>query len=214
MQLKELHSVLTRLAKKRPVFHSEADFQHALAWQLQQENTDASIRLEKQVTDNGPRAYLDLLFRSRSKEVAIELKYKSRALQVSHDRENFSLQNHSAQNFGRYDFVKDVQRLEQYVRSHRQSQGYAILLTNDPGYWQKPRKGHPEDLVFRIHEGQILKGSLGWRSPGSSENKKRRKDPIKLRNVYTVQWTDYSSVGSGKLSQFRCLILHIAPGDR
>lgn len=26
---------LGRLAARRPVFHSEADFQHALAWQLQ-----------------------------------------------------------------------------------------------------------------------------------------------------------------------------------
>jgi predicted nuclease with RNAse H fold len=34
--LVDLHEVMLSLARERPVFHSEADFQHALAWKLQQ----------------------------------------------------------------------------------------------------------------------------------------------------------------------------------
>ena len=28
----DIHQIMADLAKRRPVFHSEADFQHALAW--------------------------------------------------------------------------------------------------------------------------------------------------------------------------------------
>lgn len=43
----DIEQVLKELAKKRPVFHSEADFQHALAWEIQITYPDANIRLEK-----------------------------------------------------------------------------------------------------------------------------------------------------------------------
>jgi hypothetical protein len=29
----DIHGLVRRLALRRPLFHSEADFQHALAWQ-------------------------------------------------------------------------------------------------------------------------------------------------------------------------------------
>ena len=31
-----IHEVMTELAKMRPIFHSEADFQFALAWQIRE----------------------------------------------------------------------------------------------------------------------------------------------------------------------------------
>jgi hypothetical protein len=42
----EIGSILTDLAISRPIFHSEADFQHALAWKLQGRFPTAKIRLE------------------------------------------------------------------------------------------------------------------------------------------------------------------------
>ena len=37
---------MAALARVRPLFHSEADFQHAFAWQLHSAHPDARIRLE------------------------------------------------------------------------------------------------------------------------------------------------------------------------
>ena len=51
MPINKIRATLAKLAKKRPVFHSEADFQHALAWELQLDDPTAGIRLEKQVAD-------------------------------------------------------------------------------------------------------------------------------------------------------------------
>jgi predicted ATPase len=40
----DIMQALARLAEKRPIFFSEADFQHALGWQLHLLDPDANIR--------------------------------------------------------------------------------------------------------------------------------------------------------------------------
>jgi hypothetical protein len=42
----DIHAAMANLAAPRPLFHSAADFQHALAWRLQQQHPRISIRLE------------------------------------------------------------------------------------------------------------------------------------------------------------------------
>lgn len=39
-------SLLLSLAVEKPIFHSEADFQHALAWRIHTVMPDAKVRLE------------------------------------------------------------------------------------------------------------------------------------------------------------------------
>jgi hypothetical protein len=146
----KIQTVLSRLAKKRPVFHSEADFQHALAWELQLESPDAQIRLEKQVATHGSRVYLDLLFQSGDVEIAIEIKYKTRHGKFLYSGEEFALRNQSAQDIGRHDFIKDIQRLERYLQSHNNAVGFAVFLTNDQSYWNEPKKSDAVDTEFRI----------------------------------------------------------------
>jgi len=50
--------LIRRLSQTRPIVHSEADFQHALAWQMHVENPNAVVRLETR-PERGMR--LDLL---------------------------------------------------------------------------------------------------------------------------------------------------------
>ena len=40
-----IHLVMQELAKHRPVFHSEADFQFALAWQIRASMPETEVRL-------------------------------------------------------------------------------------------------------------------------------------------------------------------------
>jgi hypothetical protein len=44
-----ISEVLAALAKQRPLFHSEADFQHAIAWELHERLPRASVQLEHPV---------------------------------------------------------------------------------------------------------------------------------------------------------------------
>ena len=55
----DLLGAMRALASHRPVFHSEADFQHALAWQIHRMLPGAVIRLEYRPLPTEPM-YLDL----------------------------------------------------------------------------------------------------------------------------------------------------------
>jgi hypothetical protein len=72
MALGDVEQTMARLAARRPIFHSEADFQHAFAWQLQTDHPDARIRLE---TRPRPGVRLDVLTVIDDRRVAYELKY-------------------------------------------------------------------------------------------------------------------------------------------
>jgi hypothetical protein len=205
-----IESIVKDLAVRRPVFHSEADFQHALAWELHQRDATADVRLEKQVADSGQRVHLDLLVRGVDYEVAIELKYKTRAAQIVAHAETFALRNQSAQDIGRHDFIKDVHRLEQYVEVHPTAIGYAILLTNDRTYWSASKKSEAVDSQFRLHEGRSLHGTVTWGSGASDGTKRNRETALVLRGMHKIVWHDYSNPAVGNSSPFRFTVVRVA----
>lgn len=104
--------VLLELSHKRPIFHSEADFQHALAWEMHERWPRCSMRLEFRPPYLESRVYYDIWAKQGDTIVAVELKYKTRKLGVKVAEETFDLLDQSAQDVGRYDFLKDIQRLE------------------------------------------------------------------------------------------------------
>ena len=74
----DLQTWLEALRRSRPVFHSESDFQHALAWVIQVCDPLARVRLE---TRPAPGMRLDLLV-SRpdlGRHLVLELKYLTAA---------------------------------------------------------------------------------------------------------------------------------------
>ena len=212
MPLLNLEKALELLAQHRPVFHSEADFQHALAWELQRMDSLARVRLEKQVASPGDRVHLDLLILGEGYEVAVEVKYKTRGAEILHGDETFSLRYQGAQDQGRYDFLKDIERLEKYVGSHPGAIGYAILLTNDDSYSLEPKKTDTVDSAFRVHEGRVLEGVLSWSDRASEGTKSNRTAVITLQGKYKIAWRDYSIVGTNqtKYKQFRYVALQVS----
>jgi hypothetical protein len=112
-------TVLKALQAKRPIFHSEADFQHALAWEIHQRHPNASVRLEVNRGIGTQREYLDLVVSDAEIRLAIELKYKTKKLDTVFSGEEFHLQNHGAQDVGRYDFIKDIARQAAPVHHRR-----------------------------------------------------------------------------------------------
>jgi hypothetical protein len=107
------------LRKSRPVFHSEADFQQALAWAIHLSDPSARVRLE---TRPAPGMRLDLLIwrPDLSRYLALELKYLTAAWSGEVDEEQFGLVSQGAQDIRAYDVLKDVQRVERFVNGHPQ----------------------------------------------------------------------------------------------
>ncbi len=108
-----IEKVLNDLASKRPVFWSEADFQFAFAWELQNELPQASIRLERRfdADDNTPM-YIDIWVEYEGKVYPIELKYKTSNYSDEIGGEKYLLKTQSACDTGCHDFLKDINRIE------------------------------------------------------------------------------------------------------
>jgi len=135
-----MNATMKALAAKRPVFHSEADFQHALAWEIHQQRSTCQVRLEAPLPVGEKRGHVDIWMSDDTAFCAVELKYKTRRVRVEVNGETFDLLDQSAQDCGRYDFLKDLERLERIVSANDDIVGYAVFLTNDSAYWTQPTR--------------------------------------------------------------------------
>lgn len=180
-----IQEILIAALKERSIFHSEADFQHHFAWWIHTKLENAELRLEYPVSkdDSVRREYCDIVLKSPS-NIGIEVKYKTNSLIKRVKQECFDLRE-SPQDLARYDFLNDVQRLENWCLEKKIDCGYAILLTNHHLYWSAPR-GYTNDKNFRIHNRKIT-GELTW-APKSGAGTKRK--PIILKKEYELNWQD------------------------
>jgi hypothetical protein len=201
--------ILGELAEQRPVFHSEADFQHALAWELHRQMPDVDVRLELPRVHAGKVLHVDIWMTREDSILALELKYKTRKLSVEVRSETFNLLDQSAQDIGRYDFIKDIQRLEQLRLGAPSMVGYTVLLTNDSSYWAQPRDPYCVDAVFRIPEGRVISGTLRWDERASPGTMRGREEPLDISGAYTIQWKDYSQAWVTGYGQFRYTVVEV-----
>lgn len=199
----DLQIVIESLRKNRPVFHSEADFQFALAWEIKTHYPNYDVRLEYPCTnDRGERIYVDILVRNKCGSYPIELKYKTKERIIRNCAgEDFNLREHGAENLSKYDFVKDICRIESIVAElDCFKQGYTLWLTNNLSYCRAPRNFDAGYAAFSVHQGAQKTGTMDWGETMSESTKKGRTDALVLRGKYTIDWKEYSNLtgGNGK----------------
>ena len=203
----DLEAALASLAKRRPLFHSEADFQFALAWEIHELYRDIGVRLEYPVALQDESGEIDIWLRDAGRapvlETAIELKYWKRKAELTVNGERFSLKERAFKNQYPYDFWKDVARTEALVAEGPASGGYVIALTNDQYYWNATG-GAAADEAFRMHEGRAVSGTLSWGATSTWD-----KAPLALRGYYHTDWRDYSAPTRRPGGTFRYLLLDV-----
>lgn len=202
----DIKEILIRLSSKRPIFHSEADFQHALAWEIHQKYPDSKIRLEYKPAQADKKCYVDIWIQYLKANYVIELKYKTRGFRFVHNNEEFDLLNQGAQDCGRYDVCKDIQRVERLV--NKDTLGFVVFLTNDCSYWKIGRT-ETEDYEFRLHEGKMLSGILRWKKTAAPGTIRNREEPINIKGEYQISWLDYSKLNDSTYGQFKYLIIEV-----
>lgn len=207
MKIGFLERPLRELSADRPIFHSEADFQHSLAWWIHKIWPTATIRLEMPFRFPESSIYVDIFVILGGVRYGVELKYKTRGFAQERDGEIYDLKNQSAQDIGRYDFLLDVQRIEDLKSRGLVDSGASLFLTNDSAYWKSPRSTDTVDANFRIHDGRTVQGDLGWGMNASEGTMSGREAPITLREIYRLEWRDYSNFARGSYSNFRYLML-------
>lgn len=195
MNREQILNLLSELARRRPIFHSEADFQHALAWLIHEKHPKWSVRLEYPFPGVGE---IDILLKNSEDHFLIELKYKTTKRSLDIDGENFLLKKHGAQPLNRYDGIKDVERIQRSNLS-----GATIFLTDDSEYWMN----HGDNgRQFSIAEGREIpaNATLAWNDP-TRPLAKKRPHPICLKSNCQLNWVDYEEGKRG----FKYLLLMI-----
>jgi hypothetical protein len=192
--LDELARLMTLLSQRRPLYHSEADFQHELAWEARVAGLAEGARLELPCDTPEGRIAVDIVLRTGTQLIGLELKYWKRRLLVDVGGERFALKDQGARDLARYDFWSDVARLERLVDGGVLTSAFAMALTNDPGFW-KPGRDGTTDEAFQLHEGRRVSGRLSWAAHAGVGTMRGRERVIALVREHSLTWRDYSNVG-------------------
>lgn len=205
----DIDAILRDLASRRPVFHSEADFQHAFAWAAHQVDPALEVRLETSPVQ-GIRLDLLLSRPDLGQRTAIELKYLTASWAGEVFGEHFALKNQAAQDVRAYDVVKDMSRLERLVGAGLADNGFLIAITNDHSYWRPVTHGRPTNAdAFRIYEGLELAGPRSWGPDTGAGTMRGREAPLDLRGSHQMRWRDFSRVDNGNGGSFRALVVEV-----
>jgi hypothetical protein len=204
-----IEDIMKPLSKARPIFHSEADFQHAVAWEIHNRFPQSRIRLEYPPLKIGRNVHIDICCIIENLFYPIELKYKTRTLRTNCQGEYFKLLSQSAQDIGRYDFAKDLERLENIIEVYSDAVGYLVFLSNDSSYWKPSRQSSSIDADFRLHEDRVLTGLLKWDSKASEGTTKGRERSLNIKGIYKINWLAYSRITDNPYGEFRYIALRI-----
>jgi hypothetical protein len=187
----DIQAVLKKLAKTRPMFHSERDLQFAFAWTVAQMYPSLKVRLEVG-QPNGER--LDLLVADKASEnkLAIEFKHLTSAWNGQLGGETYIHGKPLAYNLGRRGIIRDLERVESFKKSGASTSGAVITISNLPAYWN-PAKRYSGSINYQVHQGAILKGKLIWH-PNNLNSGWRH---ITLNNKYQATWNPYSDPAGG-----------------
>ncbi len=153
--------------------------------------------------------HIDIFVRDEGRAAGIELKYKTRWLCTTDRGEPYLLKDQAAQDLGRYDFFKDVQRLEEFVSCGAAESGLAVFLTNDSAYWKAPQSPAVSYADFVMTEGRSVSGQMSWGATAGPGTTKGREAPVSLTGSYFLEWHEYSNVGAGQgaYPRFRYLMI-------
>ena len=101
--------------------------------------------------------------------------------------ESFDLPHQSANDISRQDVIKDITRIEAALTDGHADSGCVVVLTNNRSYWQPAARADPIDTAFRLHEGRILEGTLGWAARAGHGTTTGRDTPLLLASRYTCE---------------------------
>jgi len=196
----DIEKIVKCLSKKRNIFHSEADFQFALAWEIKEIcGSTVDLRLELPFRQSGERVkYIDIVVVHSGQLIPIELKYATEICVF----DEYQLTKQGAKDIKLYDFCKDIERVEHYINNHDNcKEGYCIFLTNDFTYSRDSGR-QSGSMEFHIFEGAVKTGVLDWGDGIGTGTMKGREIPIMLSNSYTMRWQPYSQVPSKSYGKF------------
>ena len=192
--------------EREEVFYNERELQVRLDLYLEKTQKYKKIYLEYYVPvhDNKANVILkdyiweseirmDIVVATNDSFIPIELKYKTKKIMNSYisrfgeDIEDVDIiKEQSAQNIGRYDFWKDIKRIEVVKTRFGKVLGdIALFLTNDSSYY-KTRNGRPAYYNFRLSDDNDGSNMAWLNAPKIADEH----PDFHLNDRYAPKWID------------------------
>lgn len=207
--LAAIHQWMKALTGRRPIFHSEFDFQFALCHVMEEAGV-SRIRLERMVQLAGnPRFEIDIMgYIDDETPIALELKYPKKRFAgvVRSDGfdETYNLPSSDAFDVDARGIWKDASRIEELITGEIVKAGALIALSNYAFWDERTHKQGTHAYDFRLWQGREVAAGTVLRFPESAKVATRESSPVQLRYPYRCDWHQYSApLGS----DFRYLVL-------
>lgn len=201
--------VMLELGKRFTLFHSEDDFKFQLAWIIKEMYPMVIVNLERKLRpDLSDRT--DLVVSDTNLQVPIELKYKTTKLDAVINAERFILKYQGARDYARYDFLRDISRIESLVRSIDSIiEGYAIIITMDQSILKEAQL-NTNAASFPIHQGNTIHGNYSFAEKAKEKNLARSRT-LSIKGKYQMKWYEYSRIEvSNRIESLYCLIVKVS----
>lgn len=193
------------LKNNHNLFFNERDFQMHLAIWLKEtkkyddidvkyDDIDVEYYVPKSALDKkyvwNSELYIDIVVKKDQEYCLIELKYKTKEI-ASQKIDRFGeslgnetiLKNQSAQNYGKYNFWKDVRRIELVTEKFKNVKGgLAIFLTNDQSYLKG--KENSACSKFSMNDGVCHEKDKDWTNTKNHPNH----PDFEVDKKYTTDW--------------------------
>lgn len=207
----EIENIIQKFGKSGNLFLCERQFQFDLAQEILKNFNDCVVHLEFPSEKHccNHLVFYDIVIEEKNQYFVIELKYKTRKADITYKNNKYSLKNQSAQDFGRFDFLKDISRIEQWNQFNPNRTfvgGVAVILTNDSSYWEKTGENCNYEAFALKDETTIVAGKKEWGSENLDYVGKARKDGLNILNDYDIKWVDYHK---DENNEFRYLLEEI-----
>jgi hypothetical protein len=200
-----LDQTIKMLGLKKTIFHSEAEFQFKLAWEIKETNQNIEVLFEYpaiNIKGNHRRTpMIDLVFKQDGNIFPVEVKYAKGDLEFG----EYKLANKPTDES--IDVIKDIRRIEDFVSAYDNcDHGYVIVLSNHKKWFDSKK---PDSKVFsnRSHltddSNNALTGIIDYKT-GIDEN------VVEIKGKYPTKWSDYTVLDiNHKNNTFKYLIFEI-----
>lgn len=212
---KAIEDVMRDFRSKGQVFFNEAHFQDEFCLALNNK-LSKNYKLTLEYSPNFNKYRVDLLIEDiRSDEkIIIEFKYvvRKQMVQIHNSNIFINLKSQGAYDVRRYQFWRDVSKIEDLIQNKKCNEGYCVLLTNAVSLIQ-PINPTNIDYYFDISAGchPLKTGTLYWNHscPKFKTGKTlgRYKNKVSISKQYNFTYTNYTHPN---FSDFKYLILPIS----
>ncbi len=202
-----IEEALKRLGNREQIFHSEAEFQFKLAWEIKEANSDISIDFEFPfelgIDNTTHRSEIDLILKNSTSSCAIELKYAKGELEYN----GYDLRGKPSDEC--HEILKDILRMEKYkTKMKKASEAYVLVIANNTSYWKRPSEKVKNAKDMYLTQGITMKPGLYEYRKGSILQSHTKLN-IELSNSYTIDWKDYCTIPAPKNFKFKYLLLEV-----